>query len=164
MQMSTLYQLTDQWVQVSDLLQSGEYDEQTLKDTLEAIQVSLEEKVDGYAAVIKNFDAENVAIDLEIKRLQERKRINVNAISRLKENLMYSLEQTGQKKIKTALNTATIRNNAASLDVTSEDNIPKEFYIEQDPKLDKRELLRYVKENGEFDGVKIKRSQSLVVK
>lgn len=162
--MSTLYQLTDQWVQVSDLLQSGEYDEQTLKDTLEAIQVSLEEKVDGYAAVIKNFDAENVAIDLEIKRLQERKRINVNAISRLKENLMYSLEQTGQKKIKTALNTATIRNNAASLDVTSEDNIPKEFYIEQDPKLDKHELLRYVKENGEFDGVKIKHSQSLVVK
>lgn len=164
MQMSTLYQLTDQWVQVTDLLQSGEYDEQTLKDTLEAIQVSLEEKVDGYAAVIKNFDAENVAIDIEIKRLQERKRINTNAITRLKENLLYSLEQTGQKKIKTALNTATIRNNAPSLEISDDSKIPKEFYIDQEPKLDKRELLNYVKDTGEFEGVSIKRTQSLVVK
>lgn len=162
--MSTLYELTDQFVKVSELLQSGDYDEQVLNDTLESIQVSLEDKVDGYVAVIKNFEAENIAIDQEVKRLQERKKVNVNGINRLKENLMYSLEQTGQKKVKSALNTVTIRNNAPSLKILDEVNIPKKFYIEQEPKLDKHELLRYVKENGGFAGVGIKQSQSLVVK
>jgi len=162
--MSTLYELTDQFVKISELLQSGDYDEQVLNDTLESIQVSLEDKVDGYVAVIKNFEAENIAIDQEVKRLQERKKVNMNGINRLKENLMYSLEQTGQKKVKSALNTVSIRNNAPSLEISDEVNIPKEFYIEQEPKLDKRELLKYVKENGAFDGVGIKQSQSLVVK
>lgn len=162
--MSTLYELTDQFVKVSELLQSGDYDEQVLNDTLESIQVSLEDKVDGYVGVIKNFEAENIAIDQEIKRLQERKKVNVNGINRLKENLMYSLEQTGQKKVKSALNTVSIRNNAPSLKILDEVNIPKKFYIEQEPKLDKHELLKYVKENGAFAGVGIKQSQSLVVK
>ena len=162
--MSTLYELTDQFVKVSELLQSGDYDEQVLNDTLESIQLSLEDKVDGYVGVIKNFETENIAIDQEIKRLQERKKVNMNGINRLKENLMYSLEQTGQKKVKSALNTVTIRNNAPSLQIDDEKNIPKEFFIDQEPKLDKRGLLNYVKDAGEFEGVSIKKSQSLVVK
>lgn len=48
------------------------------------------------------------------------------------------MEQTGKEKFKTALNSYSIANNPPSLDVTDESLIPKQYYVEQQPKLDKK--------------------------
>ena len=161
--MSTLFNLSDQYKQVLEIIQeNGE--EQVLTDTLESINDSIESKADGYVAVTKTLEAENDAIDVEIKRLQERKKVNQNGIKRLKDTLLDAMEYTGKTKFKTELHSYSIRNNAPSLQITDDTKIPKQFYVEQEPKLDKRELLKFVKDNGELDGLELKRTKSLGVR
>lgn len=69
--MSNLFELKDSYQQVYDLIAEQE-DEQVLKDTLSSINDAIEDKADGYVAVIKSLEADNNAIDEEIKRLRQR--------------------------------------------------------------------------------------------
>ncbi|MEV7495747.1 siphovirus Gp157 family protein, partial [Streptomyces anulatus] len=50
--MSNLFELKDSYQQVYDLIAEQE-DEQILKDTLSSINDAIEDKADGYVAVIK---------------------------------------------------------------------------------------------------------------
>ncbi|MDW8564671.1 siphovirus Gp157 family protein [Staphylococcus shinii] len=161
--MSNLFELTGNYKQVYDLI-TEQGDEQILNDTLASINDALEDKADGYVAVIKTIEADNQVIEDEIKRLAQRKTVNQNSIKRLKESLKESMEITGKIKFKTALNSFNIQKNPPSLTISDETLIPKEFYTEQQPKLNKKELLKHVKENGEIKGVQIKQTEGLRVK
>lgn len=161
--MSTLFNLTDNYKQVYDLI-AEQGDEQALNDTLESINDALEDKADGYVSVIKSLESDNKAIDDEIKRLQQRKTTNKNGIDRLKESLKVYMEATGKTKFKTALNSYNIQNNPPSLNVIEEKHIPSDFWLSQAPKLDKKALLKHIKENDDVDGVEIKQTQSLRVR
>lgn len=161
--MSTLFNLTDNYKQVYDLI-AEQGDEQALNDTLESINDALEDKADGYVSVIKSLESDNKAIDDEIKRLQQRKTTNKNGIDRLKESLKVYMEATGKTKFKTALNSYNIQNNPPSLNVIEEKHIPSDFWLSQAPKLDKKALLKHIKENEDVDGVEIKQTQSLRVR
>ncbi|MBU0437790.1 siphovirus Gp157 family protein [Staphylococcus succinus] len=161
--MSTLFNLTDNYKQVYDLIaQQGDAD--VLNDTLASINDALEDKADGYVSVIKSLESDNKAIDEEIKRLQQRKTTNKNGIDRLKESLKESMVATGKTKFKTALNSYNIQNNPQSLNVIDEKNIPKDFWLSQAPKLDKKALLKHIKDSNEIEGVEIKQTQSLRVR
>ena len=151
--MSNLFDLSTDYQQLYDLIAEQE-DEQILKDTLASINDAIEDKADGYVAVIKTLEGDNKAIDEEIKRLRQRKTSNQNGV----------MEQTGKEKFKTALNSYSIANNPPSLDITDESLIPKQYYIEQQPKLDKKELLKVVKDGLEIKGVELKQSRSLRVR
>lgn len=161
--MPSLFDLSTDYQQLYDLIAEQE-DEQILKDTLASINDAIEDKADGYIAVIKTLEGDNKAIDEEIKRLRHRKTSNQNGVKRLKESLQEVMEQTGKEKFKTALNSYSISNNPPSLDITDESLIPKQYYIEQQPKLDKKELLKVVKDGLEIKGVELKQSRSLRVR
>ena len=161
--MTNLFDLSTDYKQVYDLIAEQE-DEQILKDTLASINDAIEDKADGYIAVIKTLEGDNKAIDEEIKRLRHRKTSNQNGVKRLKESLQEVMEQTGKEKFKTALNSYSIANNPPSLDIKDESLIPKQYYIEQQPKLDKKELLKVVKDGLEIKGVELKQSRSLRVR
>lgn len=161
--MSNLFELKGSYLQVYDVIAEQE-DEQILKDTLASINDAIEEKADGYVAVIKSLEADNHAIDEEIKRLRQRKTSNQNGVKRLKESLQEVMEQTGKEKFKTSFNSYSIANNPPSLDVIDETLIPKQYYVEQKPKLDKKELLKAVKGGLELKGVELKQSRSLRVR
>jgi len=161
--MSSLFILKDNYKQIYDLIAEQE-DEQILKDTLNSINDALEDKADGYVAVIKSLETDNNAIDEEIKRLKQRKTSNENGIKRLKETLQQVMEETGKEKFKTALNSYSIANNPPSLEVKDKNIVPKEFFTEQEPKLNKKELLKAVKEGLEIKGIELKQSRSLRVR
>lgn len=161
--MSTLFDLTDNYKQVYELI-AEQGDEQALNDTLVSINDALEDKADGYVSVIKSLESDNKAIDEEIKRLQQRKITNKNGIDRLKESLKESMESIGKTKFKTSLNSYNIQNNPPSLNVIDEKHIPKNFWLSQAPKIDKKALLKHLKEENEVPGVEIKQTQSLRVR
>ena len=52
-----LYELTGQYLELQNLLESGEYDEQLINDTMEAVEGEIEIKADNYARIIRNFEA-----------------------------------------------------------------------------------------------------------
>lgn len=135
--MASLFDLSTDYQQLYDLIADQE-DEQLLKDTLDSINDALEDKADGYVAVIKSLETDNNAIDEEIKRLRQRKTSNQNGIKRLKETLQQVMEETGKEKFRTALNSYSVANNPPSLDVQDDSLIPKEYWVSQAPTLNKK--------------------------
>lgn len=161
--MASLFDLSTDYQQLYDLIAEQE-DEQILKDTLASINDAIEDKADGYVAVIKTLEGDNKAIDEEIKRLRQRKTSNQNGVKRLKESLQEVMEQTGKEKFKTALNTYSIANNPPSIEVVNESLIPKSYWVEQAPKLNKKEILSDIKNGVEIKGAEVVQTRSLRVR
>lgn len=59
------------------------------------------------------------AIDREVQRLQERKRVFANRIARRKERLREHMERLGKEKVEGPLCTVTLRRNAVAVQATA---------------------------------------------
>ena len=71
--MSTLYELTGDFLELLDMLEDTDIDEQVIVDTL-SIEYEIEVKADGYAKLIKSLEGTVDATDKEIDRLRTRKK------------------------------------------------------------------------------------------
>src|SRR5699024_1035337 len=162
--MSSLFELTGKYLDVKNLAEQG-VDEQTIMDTLESIDDEIENKADGYAAVIKHLKGNVEMIDSEIKRLQQLKGTHKNTEKRMKENLYESMKSTGKTKFKTELNNFYVKKNPPSLQVEDEGRIPEDYFITSKA-LDKKSLLQYMKDNelDAFEGARIQQGESLVIR
>lgn len=69
-----------------------------------------------------------------------------------------------KRKFKTDLFSFNISKNPPSLTISDDTFIPKRFYEEQDPKLDRRGLLNALKSGEEIKGVEVKQSESLRIR
>lgn len=138
--MNTLYGLTEQWEAVADMFYDGETDEQTIFDTLEAIEGEIEDKADNYAKLIRNMMADADSLKNEEDRLYSRRKSLENHAKRLKETLQANLESIGKTKFKTALFTFSVVNNGGMQPLTITDNIediPGKYLIPQPPVVNK---------------------------
>ena len=161
--MNSIYDLTGRYLDVYEQIASGE-DSQVYLDTLDAINESIEEKADQYTRVIRTLEGDNEMLTKEIKRLQDRKKSNVNGIKNMKERLQFSMEQTGKLAFKTATNSFGIQRNKPKTDIKDETKIPKEYYNEQPMKLDKQRLLEDLQNGVEVDGVELTQDTSLRIR
>ena len=59
--MSSLYKLTTDYEAVLAMLYDGDMDEQTIMDTLDAIEGAIEDKADGYAVLINTLNNDAAA-------------------------------------------------------------------------------------------------------
>ena len=88
-----------------------------------------------------------------------------NKVISLKRYLQDSLEVAGIDKVKGDLFTVSLQNNAMSLDIGTSEHIPDEFKRTPKPVVNKRELLKHIKDTGEiFDGVEIKQTRSVRIR
>ena len=135
--MSSLYQLTENYDAVLNMFYDEEVDEQTILDTLEAIEGEFEEKADNYAKLIKTIKYDAEVVKAEIDRLKIRLTSMENREQRLKDVLETNMKQIGKTKFKTALFSFNIQKNGGlqplKIDVLDVNTIPKEFLIPQDP-------------------------------
>lgn len=154
-----LYQLTGSYLQVLEM--ADQFDEEVLNDTLHSINESIEQKAENTAKLIKSIEAEAAAIDAEVKRLNELKKVKQNKAKNIKEYLQSEMLKLEKRKIQTPLFNIRIQKNPPSLSVMDEANIPKRFYEEQAPKLKRRELLNALKDGEELEGVEIKQTEGL---
>lgn len=157
-----LYELTDSYLKVLELIENGE---EGLEDTLESINDTIELKADGYARIIRNLEANAVALKTEIDRLTNRRRSIENSIDRLKENLKDAMIATGKEKIKTDLFNVTVANNPVAVNVIDETLIPEEYFnVEVIRKLDKISLRDAIKGGQEIQGAELKQGKGLRIK
>lgn len=161
--MDTLYKLTERYMNILEVAEMMEPEQ--LEEALAGIDDDIEMKADGYAKVIKKLDNTKDGLEKEIKRLTDRKKTIENNAKRIKESLQDSMLLTGKTKFKTNLFSFGIQKNRASLSVLKEDYIPKRFYEEQKPKLNKTDLLKHIQQTGEeLEGVEIKQTESLRIR
>lgn len=160
--MSTLYELTNQYQQLLEL--ESEIDEQTFIDTLQSIDEAIEDKAENLAKVIKEIESTVSVITNEISRLQSKKQTLNNRVANLKTYLQGEMEKVNKTKVKGALFTVNIQNNPPSLKVENTDKIPKSFYIEQEPTLDKKALKEAVKNGEVIEGVALVQTRSVRIR
>lgn len=158
-----IYELTDNYLSVYNQITAGE-DSDIYTDTLNSIDDAIEDKAIGYAKVIKNIEADNEVLSNEIKRLQERKKSNENAVRNMKERLQDSMERTGKTVFKTPLFSFGIQNNKESTNIIDEAKIPDAYFNEQPKKLDKKRLLEDLQNGQEVEGADIKQTRSLRIR
>lgn len=145
--MAKLYEIVGAFKELLEMASEENMDQKLISDTLEGVEFEFEEKADGCAKVVKMLEGDVEAIDKEIKRLTEKKNTIKNNISGIKKNLENAMITTGKTKFKTLLFGYNIQKNPVSVSIDDENQIPKDFWIEQEPKLDKKSLAAYLKEN-----------------
>lgn len=151
----TLYELTEDYMNLLELAEDPDIDEQAFTDTLEGIDGALEDKAEGYAKVIRTLEGDAAACDAESKRLRNKKQTIENNIRRMKAALQYAMQATGKTKFKTALFSFGIQKNPAAvvIDEGYIENIPDRFLIPQDPQIDKKAIKEALKAGEDLEGI-----------
>ena len=151
----TLYELTAEYQQLLELAEDPDIPEETLADSLEALGMDIEDKADGYAKVIAQLNADAAALKAEIDRLTARKRTIERNVDRMKESLKSAMILTGKTKFKTELFSFNVQKNPVTvvLDEQYIENIPEEYLIPQDPKVDKQKLKDDLKAGRDLEGI-----------
>ena len=160
--MASLYELTGQMYYLMQLLEDPDSEEQVILDTMEGIDFEIEEKADGYAKIIRMLTGEAETIAAEVDRLTARKKALLNNVDRLKSALEQSMIFLDKRKFKTALFSFNIQKNPATVNIVGE--VPEKFLIRQEPKVDKRAIIDYVKEHGNTEYAELTQSESLRIR
>lgn len=151
--MGTIYELTENYKAVEELLCDEEVDEQTVLDTLEAIEGEIEDKADNYAKMMRNLRAEADMLKTEEERLYRRRKSREEREKLLKTVLQANLEFIGKTKFKTAMFTFSIAANGGKQPLTITENlgdIPGKYLIPQPPKVD-TDAIRQLLETKEVE-------------
>lgn len=128
--MSNLYELKENWKQVSDMLYEEEIDEQCILDTLESIEGEIEDKADNYAVIIKELLGDAEVCKQEKIRLEARQKSFENRAKLLKDKLQEIMIETGKTKFKTAKFSFGIQKNGGLAPLWIDEdfsNIPQKY-------------------------------------
>lgn len=167
--MSSLYELTGERLALQRKLESMNFDEETIADTLEGESTELQAKVENYGFVIRNRNSFADAIQNEINRLQDRLAAEKKRISNIEAWLLQNLMACGIQKIECPIFTIAVQANPQSVDVLDESAIPAEYMRTPEPKPpvpapDKKAILAALKSGKEIAGCAIKQTSRLVIK
>lgn len=150
--MSTLYELTGDYLQLMNMLYDDNEDTECILDTLEGVDYEIEEKANSYAIIMDSFQADVDHLDKEIKRLQKKKKTYENRIKGLKFRLQNAMEAMGKTQFKTNLYSFNITSGGGvrkmTLDVPVED-LPEEYRIKVPDVADLDKIRKLVEASGE---------------
>ncbi|MGB1125796.1 MAG: siphovirus Gp157 family protein [Phycisphaeraceae bacterium] len=110
----TLYDITADMREIDHLLATLEGDisdpaiDEAITEWIEEMDSDLKGKVDGYAAYVTELLALAAARNDEAKRLKERAKVNENAAKRLKDRLLWALQERGIDKVETLRYTVSV--------------------------------------------------------
>jgi len=158
--MSTLYELTEELLELLSMAEDPETDPQAFKDTLEGLEGEIEIKAEGYAKIIRQLEASEDACDKEIKRLQDMKKVFATNKDTMKQTLEDAMKTTGKTKFKTDLFSFRIQKNPPTVVIDKEDDVPPE-YLKITTTVNKTAIKDAIKGGAEIGFAHIEQSESL---
>jgi chaperonin cofactor prefoldin len=161
--MATLYELTGQYRELLEMAETEELDKQLISDTLEGLEGEIEIKADGYAKIIRELEGKVDLLKNEIDRLSSRRNAIENNIKSLKEALQQTMHITGKTKFKTDLFSFGIQKNPPRLVIDKPEEIPSEYLIPQEPKIDSKAIKDLLKDK-ELPYAHLEQSESLRIR
>jgi len=165
--MNTLYELTEDYMNLLALAEDPDIDEQAFMNTLDGIEGAIEVKADGYAKVMRQLEADAAACDAESKRLKNKSKTIDNNIKRMKTALQYAMQATGKTKFKTALFSFGIQKNPASVVMDEQyiENIPERFLVRKDPEINRKAIRDAINAGEDLEGLAhLEQTESLRIK
>ena len=146
----TLYELTNEYLELLDMMQDPDVDPEVLQDTMEAVGGDLEVKADSYVIVMKELQAQADKFKNEIERLTKQKTSIENNIKRMKENLLSSMQAIGKDKLPTEHFKLSIAKNGGLQPLKITGDVPDVFMI-MEPKPDMKRIREALEEGFEPD-------------
>lgn len=126
--MTQLYKLTGQMAELQAMADTDDEGlKQALQDTMDAIQGEFEVKADNIVMLRRNIEGDIDAIEKEVERLNELKRVKKNSVSQISDYLRRNMEAADIKSIKRPLFTITLALAPEKVIVDKEDEIPDDF-------------------------------------
>lgn len=156
----TLWQLSDAWIELEAML--DEDDDEAVRNTIELIEGSLQDKVDSICRLIASWTAAEESFNEEIKRLQARKKAFGNRKKRLKDYLKYNLQRLNKPSLETDFYTVRVQQGRESIVIDNIEMIP-EKYIKVKKEADKTALKADMEEGREYAGFHVERGDDIVV-
>lgn len=156
--MTTLYELSLEGVQISDMLTENEGElTPEIERRLDDLMLEGPARMEAAAMVVKQLDANAMACEEEAKRLRERaKAFSANA-DRLKARMVIALDAAFNGKIKTPLFTIWAQNSAATTVVDLAPGFTPEMLYQEFPglvrvkmELDRPKVLETHKAGGKL--------------
>lgn len=129
-------------------------------ELLDNLNEQLNIKRENIALYIKNLVADSKAIDEEIKNLTARKRSINNKVDWLKSYLANDLQGN---KFETPKVVVSFRKSKA-IDIAPNANIPDDYLIQQEPKVDKTGLKKAIQSGEVIAGVSIVEKSNISIK
>lgn len=162
--MGKLYEISDRYRNIQELLDNPDLPEVDILNALNKIDEEFDTKAENIAKLISSLNADIDGMTKEIKRLQNRKSVMEHRADDLKSYIYEHMKAIKKKKIKGALFTLSIQKNSPSVNVLDEGAIPGRYKIPQPPKLDKKAILTDLKQGVEVNGTEIKQGTSLRIR
>lgn len=168
--MGTLYELNQKYKELLELALDEEVDPQAIADTMEAIEGEIEEKLDGYAYVLKELGKEEEILDAQLKYLEaekDRLRSRKNAISGhkddMKDKMKNMLDVMPERKVRTNFFTFFVRKNqpSVSLRTDSTDGVPDK-YLKKD--FNKTAIKEALKAGEKLDFADLVQTESVIIR
>jgi hypothetical protein len=151
-----LYELSQSFAQLQDMIDNDEFDLETIKDTLESIEIGIEEKFENISKLLKNLNGKIEMFKGEEKRIATKRKSMENKVEWLKGYLLTSLEVTGKTKVEAGTFTVRKQKNPTSILISENAVIPEQYLIPQEPTVDTKAVKEAVLKNGEvIDGVSV---------
>lgn len=152
--MTALYQIGKEFQELAVLAETADEDMAVaIHDTMGAIQAEFEDKGKAIAMLALNIDGDLEAIQSQIDRLTERKRIINNRKEALKEYLRTNMEASGITKISHPLFTISLGKGRPIVVVDNEKDIPDDYMnVKVTSSPDKAMIAKAIKEGVEVPG------------
>ena len=166
---TSLFNLTNQYLQLADTLAAGDFDADTVADTIEASGITddIKVKAQGLEYVARSAEAHLPAIDAEISRLQALKAHRVKVAAGLRSYLMDSMTRMQIEKIDCPMFSISIRSNPPSVDVFDAMQVPISYMVTPLPppdRPDKALIKEALKAGKDVPGARLAQGQRLSIK
>lgn len=156
--MSSLYELASNYRAIENMAGDPDVPDEALLDTLEAIEGEIEVKAENIGKLTESWDAQIMAVDAVIRRLQARKKTLANRIASLREYLRRNMDACGISRIESPYFLFTLAKGRPKVEIVSEADLPDEYCrIRREP--DKTAILAALQSGRDVPGAILGESQ-----
>lgn len=158
-----LYELTNEAERLNAALAAELTDAEwvEVRQAFEDTGAAIAEKLDAYARVIRNLQAESDAYKAEEARFKALRASVDKNIARMKEAVELAMRASGDVKVKTSIGTWAFQKNPPSVDVLDADAVPMAYKIVQPMAIDRAGILAALKAGNVVEGATLKQVESL---
>ncbi|GGL61727.1 hypothetical protein GCM10009091_49270 [Pseudomonas brenneri] len=160
--MTELYALTGQLAELAAMADTDDENlSQAIQDTMDGIIGEFEVKAESVVMLSRNIGGDIDAIEKEVDRLNELKRIKKNTVGKLNDYLRRNMEAADIKSIKRPLFTITLALAPEKVIVDKENDLPDDFtVVKTDIVADKNAIATRLKEIRDHNEAVRKRIQA----
>ena len=152
-----LYEIANSYQQVLQLAESGELDEQTVKDTLESISGEFADKARNCMMIVRQLESDSAGIKAEIERLKSLQSQTDNAAESLKDYIKYGMETTGCEKLDLGIFKLTLKAATKAVEIFDESALPQDYFVvvPETKRPDKTLISKAIKDGTNVSGAKL---------